>query len=353
MINSSSIFNYNHPMHPHLLSQACSLYNTTPDQLAPLSGGHYNAVFQFPIPQTCQVLETWQATNEYAILRIGVKDCPSEQTLGMLEWVNFLAKQGAPVSAPLRSINGHLLEQLEFDGRGYVITSFKKAEGTLAENIPPSEWTPQLYRSIGKAVGKFHRISTGYMPSSRPLTRLQWQDSYEVHEATLKLAHTSDPAGQKLANLLDELQQLPSSPADFGLIHDDLHFANFLVHPDGNITIIDFDDCQYGWFAMDIAMALFDVLVLYNAPTDAESTKFANQFLSNYLSGYRQEKDITQFWLSQVPKFLKLKELCIYADLLGHPDVSQTGSWVGRFMRNRAERIANDIPYVQLDFTGL
>jgi Ser/Thr protein kinase RdoA (MazF antagonist) len=346
-------------MHPQLLSMACNLYHTTPAELTPLSGGHFNAVYQFPfkntapIRETCQVSETWQVFNVYAILRIGVKDCPSEQTLGMLEWVSYLASHAAPVSPILASKNGRLLEQLEFEGSIYNLTAFEKAQGTLAENIPPSDWSPELYCSIGAAVGKFHRISATYQPSHRLLTRLQWQDSYEIHEATIKLAPTSDPARAKLAALLDELQQLPSSPADFGLIHDDLHFANFLVHPDGNITIIDFDDCQYGWFAMDIAMALFDVLVLCNASDDDERVTFARQFLSSYLSGYRQEKDIAAYWLSQIPNFLKLKELCIYADLLGHPDISQPGSWVGRFMHQRAERIAHDLPYVALDFTSL
>jgi Ser/Thr protein kinase RdoA (MazF antagonist) len=331
----------------HLLSLASSLYHTTPDQLVALSGGHYNVVYQFPLSNPSQV------SSKCAILRIGVKDCPTEQTLGMLEWVDYLARHAAPVNPPLPSTNGNLLEQLEFNDSSYTITAFEKAEGTLAENIPPADWTAGLYQSIGKAVGLFHRVSSSYQPSSRLLTRLQWQDSYEIREATLKLASTNEPARQKLIDLLDELQQLPSSPADFGLIHDDLHFANFLVHPGGNITIIDFDDCQYGWFAMDIAMALFDVLVLYNAPTDAKSSDFAGHFLSCYLSGYRLEKDIAQFWLSQIPNFLKLKELCIYADLLGHPDITQPDSWVGRFMHDRAGRIANDIPYVDLNFANL
>jgi Ser/Thr protein kinase RdoA (MazF antagonist) len=340
-------------MQPRLLSQACSLYHTAPEQLIPQSGGHYNAVYSFPVHQSYQVSENWQVTSENAILRIGQQDCPVEQTLGMLEWVSFLAQNGAPVSPPLPSRNSCLLERLEFEGTAYIITAFEKAEGTLAENIPTSAWKPELYRSIGKAVGKFHRISSTYQPSSASLTRPRWYDSYEIHEATAKLAPTSDPARQKLADLLAELGHLPVSGDDFGLIHDDLHFANFLVHLDGTITIIDFDDCVYGWYAIDIAMALFDVLVLFNAPSEAEDQRFARDFLSFYLEGYHEEKDLPLYWLEQIPSFLKLKELCIYADLLNHPDISQPGTWVGRFMHNRAERIASDAPYVDIDFTSL
>jgi Ser/Thr protein kinase RdoA (MazF antagonist) len=328
-------------MDSQLLVSACSLYNTTPDELVPLSGGHYNAVYQFP------------RGKKFAILRIGIEDCPVNQTLGMLEWVRFLSLEGAPVAAPLPSINHHLLENLKLYGTRYTLTAFEKAEGTLAENISPSEWDGKLFLRIGKAVGKMHHISANYHPYQNSLTRPQWFDSYEIHEATDKLALTTDPSREMLANLTQELQQLPTSPTDFALIHDDLHFANFLIQPNGEPIIIDFDDCAYGWFAMDIAMALFDVLVLYNASSDEESQDFARFFLSSYLSGYRQENDLSPFWQGQIPKFLKLKELCIYADLLGHPDVDKPGTWVGNFMRNRSTRIANDIPYVEIDFASV
>src|SRR4030042_5604443 len=104
---------------------------------------------------------------------------------------------------------------------------------------------------------------------------------------------------------------------------------------------------------MDIAMALFDVLVLYNATNETENRHFAQRFIGNYLSGYRQENDLSQFWQNQLPHFLKLKELCIYATLIGHSDVALPDTWVGRFMRGRTERVANDIPYVDIDFTTL
>jgi Ser/Thr protein kinase RdoA (MazF antagonist) len=343
-------------MQPQLISSACQLYATSPDQLIPLSGGYSNAVYKFPLPhtlqvssQTLQVSKTWEIVK-HGVLRIGVEDCPPEQTLGMLEWVRFLSDQGAPVTAPLPSINSCLLEHLDHEGKHYVITAFEEAEGTLAERIPPDEWTDDLFQRIGKAAGKFHRLSHGYHPSNPLLTRPMWFDSYEIHAAIRLLASSSDPALEKLTTLVSELKLLPVEPADFGLIHDDLHFANFLIRPDGQAIIIDFDDCCYGWFAIDVAMALFDILVLYNPSTEVEKQAFARRFLSNYLTGYRQEHSLSLYWQRQIPHFLKLKELCIYATLIGHADIALSDSWGGRFMRGRAERIANDIPYVIIDF---
>lgn len=328
-------------MNPILLSSACTLYNTSPDELIPLSGGNYNAVYQFP------------NGKKSAILRIGVEDCPREQTLGMLDWVHFLSLNGAPVTAPLPSINSHLLENLKHYGTRYTLTAFEKAEGTLAENIPISEWSHALFHSIGRAASKLHRISAGYHPSRPAFIRPQWFDSNEIRAATDKLAATSDPAREKLNYLISKLQHLPSDNSNFGLIHDDLHFANFIIQPDGQVTIIDFDDCVYGYFVMDVAMALFDVLVLYHPSSDEDSQHFAQNFMRSYLSGYQQEHELASFWLSQLPCFLKLKELCIYATLLGHPEIDQPGTWVGRFMRGRAARIAHNIPYVDIDFAAL
>jgi Ser/Thr protein kinase RdoA (MazF antagonist) len=342
-------------MDPFLLALACTLYNTSPEELIPLSGGHYNAVYQFPRHQTSHISETGGIPkgDKFAILRIGVEDCPFNQTLGMLEWADYLAKQDAPVAQPLPSINNHLLESLKHYGTRYTLTCFEKAEGTLAENIPPTDWSTELFQSIGKAAGKFHCISAKYKPSHPSRTRPQWFDGYEIQKATEKLSATTDPTRDKLTSLMLELQKLPTSPTDFGLIHGDLHFANFLIQPDGQVSIIDFDDCAYGWFAMDIAMALFDVLVLYHAASEVESQRFAREFLSSYLHGYRQENDLPLFWQSQIPQFLKLKELCIYATLIGHPDIASPDTWVGRFMRGRSDRVATDTPYVDIDFTRL
>ena len=336
---------------------ACQLYSTTPVLLVPLSGGHSNAVYKFPLDQTriglTSPASATDKVSKYAVLRLGVEDCPPVQTLSMLEWVRYLSEHGAPVVAPLPSINNSLLENLVQDGTRYTITAFENTEGTLAENIPPSEWTDDLFNRVGRAAGKLHRVSKSYQPSLPGFSRPIWFESYEVNEATSLLAGTSDPAREKLAILIAELKLLPTQPSEFGLIHDDLHFANFLIQPDGQVSIIDFDDCGYGWYAMDVAMALFDVLVLANLTDEDERQRFAHRFMSSYLAGYRQENTLPSFWLSQVPRFLKLKELCIYPTLIGHAETAQPGSWVGRFMCGRSARIANDLPYVDIDFTSL
>lgn len=241
------------------------------------------------------------------------------------------------------------MESVEFGGKCYTLTAFHKASGILAEDIPSAEWTDSLFQAIGRAVGRFHRVSAAYERVEGTPNRLDWCDSNEIHTAMRNFDEGSDPAREKLSRLVAELKQLPATPADYGLIHNDLHFANFLVGTDGKVTIIDFDDCAYGWFAMDIAMGLFDVLVLYKPANDEDARQFTRKFLSSYLAGYREEHPFPSYWQRQLPLFLKLKELCIYASLLGHVDSNKPGCWVGDFMGGRAQRIAADLPYVDID----
>ena len=98
-------------------------------------------------------------------------------------------------------------------------------------------------------------------------------------------------------------------------------------------------------------MALFDVLVLYGAEAEEEQQAFTKRFMRCYLAGYRSENALLEDWLAQIPRFLKLKEICVYAPLIGHPDISLPDTWVGRFMNGREERITNDLAYVDLEFT--
>ncbi len=343
-------------MDADLLSRACRLYDTSTGSLSALSGGNYNATYRYPIAIKSGAVPgvlTSGAKERHGVLRIGVEDCPIEQTLGMLEWVRFLSEQGAPVTAPILSSTGHLLERVEQDGKAYTITAFEAAEGRLAERIAPNEWTDELFRSIGYSAGRIHAVSKHFQPSRPELRRPDWYDSYEIRDARKRFAVSGDPALEKLTALVTELKRLPVEPGSYGMIHDDLHFANFLVQPGGEVAIIDFDDCAYGWFAMDIAMALFDVLVLYNAPTETEKQAFARSFMHHYLCGYREKNELDPFWQAQIPQFLKLKELCVYAPLIGHAEINQLESWVGRFMHGRAERVVNDIPYVDINFENI
>jgi len=110
------------------------------------------------------------------------------------------------------------------------------------------------------------------------------------------------------------IRELPKDKDGYGLIHTDLHFANFFVDVEtGTVTIFDFDDCAYGWYVMDIAMTLLDAMVVHAGTDRAVSTEaFAAAFLKSYLRGYTAEAPMSAFRASQLLHFLKLLEIGLY-----------------------------------------
>ena len=52
-----------------------------------------------------------------------------------------------------------------------------------------------------------------------------------------------------------ELRLLGKDASLWGLIHADLHRDNILIHQ-GNVGVIDFDDCGWGYYMLDIASVL-------------------------------------------------------------------------------------------------
>lgn len=128
----------------------------------------------------------------------------------------------------------------------------------------------------------------------------------------------------------------------------DLHFGNFFVDTaNQQITLFDFDDCAYGWYIMDIAMLLFDVLVVY---ASSDRLQFGERFLVNVLRGYYEQMPANRFWIRELPRFIKLVEIGVYLMLCKDYDPETTDEWAGKFMPGRRDRILNDVSYIDLDF---
>ena len=121
------------------------------------------------------------------------------------------------------------------------------------------------------------------------------------------------------------------------------------VDDDGEITLFDFDDCTYSWFINDIAIVLF-----YIALGVKDQTTFTRDFMTHFLKGYRAENQLDEEWLREIPSFLKLREIDLYGVIHRSFDVDNLEDpWVAMYMEDRKQRIENDMPYIEFDFTSL
>ena len=281
------------------------------------------------------------------ILRIGHASRRSENlVLGEVDWINYLARGGVSVARAVESTEGRLVEPID-DGHGehFLAVSFVKAKGK-----PP--WhvglTPELNQTYGRLIGRMHRLTKDYAPSDHAWKRPEW-DAAEIQDIVSNL-----PAGQerviaRYREVLDHVGTLSKGQDDYGLIHFDAHGSNLLIDEEGRFTLFDFDDCSYGWFIYDIAIVLF-----YMITNHVDPASVCREFMPHFLAGYRTENRPDPARLQELPWFLKLREIDLYAVIHRSFDIVRIDNpWCARFMEGRRGRIEQGLPYLDFDFSTL
>jgi len=281
------------------------------------------------------------------ILRVGHSLRRAEALIcGEVDWLNHLARGGAGVARAVESAGGRLVEAVEDrHGGHFLATAFVKALGKPPFQIP---WDELFLERYGRLLGRIHALSRAYKPSEPAWRRFQWDDPAML-DVEKWLPADDRTILERYRHLRAYLNTLPKPAAAYGLIHQDPHAGNFFVDDDGRLTLFDFDDCCYSWFVYDIAMVVFYAIT--NRPDAAEYT---GQFLPSFLRGYREEFPLEANWLAQIPHFLKLREIDLYAVIHRSMDVDNLENpWVAAFMEGRRERLIEDIPYVDFDFASV
>jgi amicoumacin kinase len=341
-----------------ILQEAIQRYGIDKDQIKPLDAFE-NFIYEFE-----------RGGNGY-ILRIGHSSRKSEALIqGEVDWINYLSRGGVCVARAIPSESGKPVEVID-DGQGgqFLVTAFVRAEGQ-----PPWDagWTTERYETYGELLGKMHALALDYepMPAYR---RPEWDDA-GMKCVELYLPETEVIAHQKYQSLLKYIYNLPKDKSSYGLIHQDAHQNNFFIDASGKLTLFDFDDCVYSWFVNDIAIVLFYISMdaqKFGYPT---VNAFTQEFMTHFLRGYRRAAyTLDVNWLKEIPYFLKLRELELYAVVHRDFDIkdvehwSQEGFmhsagfdvrneshiWIANFMRDRKHNIEQGLPFIDFDFATL
>jgi Ser/Thr protein kinase RdoA (MazF antagonist) len=285
--------------------------------------------------------------GEPFILRIGHSKRRSQTLIqGEVDWINYLAEGGAGVAKAILSQRNELVEAIEDGNGGYFLaTAFTHARGAPVQR---GGWTEDVLQNYGRLLGRMHSLSKTYAPRSADCQRMHWNDSVML-EAERFLPPKDGLILEHYRHLLEHFKSLPIDPANYGLIHQDAHPGNFFLDEDKQITLFDFDDCVYSWYANDLAIVLF-YNIMY--PKDADDIR---KFLVPFFAGYRQENKLDPTWLAEFPNFLKLREIDLYAVIHRSFDVNDLDDdpWVTRFMQGRRQMLLENRPYHDFDYTTL
>lgn len=304
------------------------------------------------------------------ILRIGHSMRKSEALIqGEVDWINYLARGGVSVARAIPSQNGKLVEAIDDNQGGqFFTTAFSRAEG---QQPWLAGWSTEKYKSYGELIGKMHALALEYQPNPA-WKRPEWdEDSSNLIEQYLPATEVG--AHREYKSLLQHIRSLPKEKNYYGLIHQDAHQNNFFIDSNGIITLFDFDECAYSWFINDIAIVLFYISM------DAEEfgypslASFTTEFMVHFLKGYSLAFTVEPSWLKEIPTFLKLREIELYAvvhrdfdiknvnhssieEFIHTPgfDVNNSGHmWIATFMQGRKQRIEQGIPFIDYDFESL
>lgn len=282
--------------------------------------------------------------GEDFILRLGHSGRRSPALIhGEVDWINYLARGGASVARAVDSARGNLVEEIA-DGHGecFLTTAFCWAPGR-----PPQAagWTPELFATYGRLIGRMHALTRAYTPGDPAWRRPAWDDDV-LQTALRELAPDEQVAAAAYRAAYDHVAKLPKDGDGYGLIHYDAHGGNFFVDDAGRITLFDFDDCCYNWFVCDIAIVLFYMLTGAEEPV-----ALTRRFMTHFLTGYRQETMLDPVWLAEIPYFLKMREIDLYAAILhAWGPAAYDDPWCARYLTGRKARIDAGVPYVDVDF---
>jgi Ser/Thr protein kinase RdoA (MazF antagonist) len=175
-------------------------------------------------------------------------------------WLTALAAEGVHVPRPLPDEHGRFIRSWQTDQRlpprHAVLLTW------LHGRMHDRGLTPERLRRIGALTANLHRVAADLTQAGAITTpRL----AYDVNLALWAQGRRSGTAGlskpllgltQAAARrLLDDLAAFPQDSSAFGFIHGDLHGWNILFARDV-AGAIDFSDCGWGHFAMDLAASL-------------------------------------------------------------------------------------------------
>jgi Ser/Thr protein kinase RdoA (MazF antagonist) len=115
--------------------------------------------------------------------------------------------------------------------------------------------------------------------------------------------------GRAAAAVATRVESFGTAPDRYGLIHADMRLANLLVDGAGALTVIDFDDCGFGWFLYDLAAAL----------SFLEHHRAMPALVAAWLAAYRREVPLVAEEVAMVATFILQRRLQLTAWLGTHP----------------------------------
>ncbi len=236
-----------------------------------------------------------------------------------LDWMMALRSQaGMKTPRPIAGVNDDLVQTLPMDGNELAGNEFRHAVMfAFEEGTEPEEGKGLLpsFEQLGALAAHCHsHAQTWSLPSG--FSRLNWDVSgildRGAHWGDWRDAPNLDPGDARVLERAQEqlrefLAGYGKSRDRFGIIHADMRLANLLIDG-GQVKLIDFDDCGFGWFAYDFAAAI----------SFFEDSDHVPALFDSWLSGYQRVRKFSKKDIAAVDSMVMLRRFALLAWVGSH-----------------------------------
>jgi Ser/Thr protein kinase RdoA (MazF antagonist) len=225
-----------------------------------------------------------------------------------LDWLEALRRDSdltVPTVLPAR--DGRRVVTVNADGTPRHVVHFEMVSGAEPDE---ATLTVEDFHTLGRITAALHEHSHAWTRPSG-FSRFSWDWDHSLgDQPRWGRWQDAEGVGKQEHELLDRAERLlrqrltdyGTGPDRFGLIHADLRLANLLV--DGaTITVIDFDDCGFGWFYYDFGTAVSFI----------EDDPALPDWQESWTAGYRSRRPLAAADEDMLASFVLLRRLLLLA----------------------------------------
>lgn len=222
-----------------------------------------NITYQIDLPEaTCPA----DAGSPYLpgryLLRVLTAD-NWDYALGEMTWLAALSREASlPVPAPVPTPQGDLLVRVHTPGLpdGRIISLMRWLEGRK----PGRVLSLSQFKAWGDMVARLHAFAAGWQPPEGFQRYVwDWEGLLGGRDFSCSVAELVDGMPRRLqepyqvisSRAREVMEALGKDSRTYGMVHGDMFTENILIKGD-QIIPIDFEDCGFGYYMWDIAVAL-------------------------------------------------------------------------------------------------
>ena len=140
---------------------------------------------------------------------------------------------------------------------------------------------------------------------------------------------------------------LPTDCMSFGLTHGDFLLSNYMIDRKNKVTVFDFDECEYSWFAVDIAICMHCYLIGAKPMELTNKSEMAESMLYHLLLGYKITNTIGEM-ISELQSFFRIRDYIYLSTILEKE--GELSGWEKQFVETAMNRLINSDVFLDFNF---